>query len=231
MWSSKGAGRVVVMAWVVLALWWTPQTASAQDFSVVRDHVGRQYLLVGGQVGLWLGSGTVDGLPDVDGNTPRIGDFNTRAWGIGPVNVGLAQAVSRSVLFELRLGLGALFFEDDRLINQALDEEGESHVGFAFDAELIGRYAPADGGLTAALGVNVSRARLPGQSSTSVRVSPRFGYLTWGKDHRSFVIYEVGYQLPVINGFVPDISEAAQQRLTPIDSFWQGFNVAVTYGF
>lgn len=196
--------------------------------TIIPSNVGRQYLTAGFQSSLWLGSGTVRDLDELGQPAEKIGDFSTRAWGAGPAVVGIAHVVAPSLLFELRLGVGALVFEDDRLISTRLSKEGKAHVGLLLEAEVLGRYFH-DSGLTASLGGNLGRVGLPEGSGAVMRLSPRVGWISWTPSLDGFFLAELGYQFPVINGLIPDFDIDAREA--PIDSTWHVVTVAVSWGF
>ncbi len=209
----------------------TSSAALAQDrerrFEVVYTLVGRQFLTFGGHGDLWIGSGTIDTLASGGVEARRVGSFTDRAWSAG-LTVGLAQVVSPSVIFEVRLGAGAILFEDDRLVSGDLDGRGEPHLGHKIEAEIIGRWFSTQGP-TAGLGANLASLGLPDKSSTSMSLSPRLGWIWWGERFEDFVQVELGYQFPFVNGFIPDIEGA--QRPPPVQTTWHGLNVALQWGF
>lgn len=205
-WRLKGPGRV----------------------TVIESPVGRQFVLLGGQLATWWGDGTIRALIDEGELSDEARSASTRAYHVGPIHVGFAHVVAPQWLFELRLGLGVMVFEDDRLLRLDFPEEGDVHVGLTLSAEVLGRYV-SDLGLTGALGVQLARQRLPDAWSTSMNLSPRLGYLAWGARRRSFVLYEVGAQVPMINGFIPDNPQAGREA--PIESTWAAATLSVTWGF
>jgi hypothetical protein len=192
------------------------------------SQVGRQYLMVGAQGSAWFGSGSISTLSQGDIPAQSLGNFSDRAWGAGPLFVGLAHVVAPSVIFELRLGAGAHIFENDRLVSKRLESKGELHVGHMIEAEIIGRYFNGSGP-TFALGANLGNVGLTEASSTLMRISPRAGWMVWDKYFDSFWMVEAGYQFPIINGLIPDIE--GTQQTQPIESMWHVVTLAVTWGF
>ncbi len=191
--------------------------------------VGRQFLLVGGRLGFWLGSGQIRALPEGDATTgPLLAEVSLdRAYPIGPIMVGLAHVVADSIHFEARVGIGAVVFENDRLIDSELKADGGAHVGVALEAEILGRYV-FDSGFTAAFALNFGSVGLPNERGALLRPSPRVGYLDWAANYRSFFLVEVGYQFPFINGLEPDVRGALT---SPIDSSWHMMVLSATWGY
>jgi hypothetical protein len=195
-------------AWAQVGPTWTP--------------VGRQYAEVGLGVSGWWGSGEVTREGEVAEAS------STWALGGGPVFVGFGHVVSASALLELRLGLGALWFADDRLINARLPREGSGHVGVTLEAELLGRWF-GEAGWTGALGINLGSVGLPEARGSLFRLSPRVGYLLWSEGYQGFWLWEVGYQVPLINGLVPDVQGAGVEA--PVSSWWHVVTASVSWGF
>jgi hypothetical protein len=220
-----------LLAVVVVVLAAIPAAALAADppqTIVVRSPVGKQYALVGVGSSLWLGSGAIRTL-DNDGRLDQtVGEYDDRAWGVGPVWVGLSQMVSPSVMFEARLGAGALVFENDRLVSNDLSGRGDTHVGLLLEAEVLGRYLTSSG-LAFSMGVNFGSVALPDSTGALMRASPRVGYLQWTEHFEGFWLLEAGYQFPVINGLEPDIEGV--RRDPPVTSTWHIITLGVTRGF
>jgi hypothetical protein len=198
-----------------------PTHAYAQSLSW--SPVGRQYASWGVEGSAWFGAGTVT---DLDG--AHVGDFSTRAWGLGPLKLGISHVVAGSTMFELRLGAGALAFEDDRLLSQDLDAQGDPHVGALIEGEFLGRWMAQWGG-TASLGVNLARVRLPGAWGGLLRASPRLGWMWWEPGFAGYNLLELGYQYPVVNGLTPNIPDAGTR--SPVTSQWHVVTLSWTQGF
>jgi hypothetical protein len=216
----------------VLVVWAAaPATALADRPGTtlgVRPPLGRQYALVGVGTSAWFGSGTIREL-NRDGRLgAEVGEFSDRAWGVGPVWVGIGHMVARSVMFEGRFGLGALVFENDRLVSAVLDGRGKSHVGLTIEAEVLGRYI-ARSGLTAGMGINIGSVGIPDGTGALLRASPRAGFLRWDTGFEGFWLFEIGYQIPVIDGLEPDI--AGVRFHPPVNANWHIVTAAVTRGF
>lgn len=188
--------------------------------------VGKQFFLWGLQASAWFGQGSIETVTDDGSPRTHLGDFSDRAWGIGPLNIGFAHVVAREVLFELRLGAGAVFFENDRLVSQDLKAEGGAHVGLELEAEVIGRYF-TESGFSVALGMNMGSTGLPDESAAALKISPRIGYLDWEEGYKGYTLWEVGYQIPII-GLVPDVEGAGIEP--PIESTWHIVTLSVTFG-
>ncbi len=202
--------------------------AADQPTLIVRSPVGKQYALVGAGSSLWLGSGSVSTLDNEGRIDQRVGTFDDRAWGLGPVWVGLSHMVAPRVMFEARVGAGALFFENDRLVSTDLTGQGATHVGLLLEAEVLGRYLSASG-LALGMGVNFGSVGLPDSTGALLRASPRAGYLHWDERFDGFWLFELGYQFPVINGLEPDIDGV--RRDPPVTSTWHIITLGVTRGF
>ena len=221
--------RVVVVCTLIVLLFAAGAAAAqAPPTIVVRTPVGKQYALIGGGTAAWFGRGKVRSV-EADGTLgATVGTYSDRAWGLGPVWVGLSQMVAARVMFEARVGVGALAFENDRLISSDLTGQGSTHVGLLLEAEVLGRYL-SPGGIAAGLGVNFGSVGLPDGTGALLRASPRVGYLHWLDRFEGFWLFEVGYQFPVINGLEPDIDGV---RLDPaVTSSWHIVTLGVTRGF
>ena len=197
-------------------------------FEVITTPVGRQYLTFGLQSSFWVGSGTINELEPGGAKGALVGDFTDLAFGAGPVWVGLTQVVTEAVAFEVRLGAGVHVFENDRLVSTRLDAQGSVHVGHMLEVELMGRYE-APSGLSLGLGANLGNVGLPDASSTLMRISGRLGWRIWDERWTGFTLVEVGYQFPLINGFIPDIDGV--DRDPPISSNWHALTAAISWGF
>lgn len=195
---------------------------------MVRSPVGKQYGLVGVGTSLWLGQGTVRTLDNEGRIEAKVGDYSDRAWGLGPAWVGLSHMVAHNVMFEARLGAGALYFENDRLISRELTGEGDGHTGLLLEAEIMGRYL-SRAGVTLGMGVNIGSVGLPDGTGALLRASPRVGYLHWLDRYEGFWLVELGYQFPVINGLEPDIDGVRFDP--PITSSWHILTVGISRGF
>ena len=224
----RAAAILISLMLVSLCAGAVAQEAPKRRFEVITTPVGKQYLTLGFQSSAWLGSGTLHELEEGGQKGALIGAFSDKAFGIGPVSVGLTHVVTASVIFEVRLGGGVHLFENDRLVSQRLSGEGEPHVGHMLEAEIVGRWH-SPSGPTLGVGTNLGNVGLPEGSSTLMRVSPRAGWYLWQDRWAGFTLVEVGYQFPVINGFIPDI--AGVDRDPPIASTWHALNAAVIWGF
>lgn len=238
------AARVVAM--LVGALWaWTggADAAQAQDKRpptykapskpgdvplLISRPRGRQFATVGLSGSLWLGSGTVSTLSAQGEVGDPIGTFDEQAWGIGPLTVGLVHFVTSSVLFDAHIGLGAVHFTSDRLISTDLDAEGEPHTGLLVHGEMRGRWL-GESGVTAALGLGLTSAGMPDSTGGLMTLTPYIGYLSWKQGYTGFWLVDVGYGWPLINGLIPEFSDARLDL--PIESRWQQLKLSVRLGF
>jgi hypothetical protein len=216
----RHAGAALVALWLCLGA----SSAGAQQGPTLNP-VGRQFLELGVQASAWVGQGSVRSVPE-DGGQLR-GEYDAVAVGAGPFSVGFSHVVSLGVMLESRVGVGAMWFSDDRLIHASLPTEGDSHLGFVWEVELLGRFFN-DAGWTAALGLNMGSVGLPKERAALFRLSPRLGYLSWDQGYTGYWLVEVGYQLPVI-GPLPDVPDAGVR--SPVESTWHSANLAITWGF
>lgn len=202
-----------------------PAAAEPGRVLVVRSPVGRQYLTLGAEAGAWLGTGTLRALP-ADGGA-ILAEPTDPAAALGPVTVGIAHVLARSVIFEVRLGGGAVLFPDDRLISTRLASPGKLHVGWQAGGEVIGRYFGASG-FTAGLGMQLAGIGLPEASSRYLRVAPRVGWIGWDDRFDSFFTVELALGGLLINGLIPDFQGPDE---APIESQWGTAGVYVGWGF
>ncbi len=205
---------------VLLGLGLLPASALAQDIQIVRRGAkGKQYGMIGLEGGYWLGSGDIR-----DGAETRTAESQAPVY--GPVWIGIHHAITNRVHFGLRLGAGAVAFSNDQLIRLPEDADNGAHLGLLLSSEVIGRYV-AKSGFTAGLGMNLVRVGLPDASGAAVRLHPRLGYMHFFPKYEGFWIYEVGYQVPIVNGLVPEQDKVAEP---PVDSTWHMLSISVGVG-
>ena len=195
---------------------------------IIRTPVGRQFFVLGFQSSYWLGTGSISALDGNGGVAEPVGDFTDHGVGIGPLYIGLLHVVTNRVLFEGRVGMGALWFANDRLLSNDLSAEGEPHLGLQINAEIRARTV-TPGGLTGSLGRNLLRASLPDSSGGLLGVSPTVGYFSWDEGYSGFWLVEVGYSYPLINGMTPEFNDVGSEH--PIDSTWQQFTLSFEIGY
>lgn len=220
-WSTSVLAAILLVSWTVHAQQ-RPETI------VAYTPAGKQYALVGTGASVWFGSGTISTLEEDGTLGPEVGRYADNAWAAGPVWVGIAHMVTHRVMFEARVGAGALVFPNDRLVSARLEGNGRAHTGLLLEAEVLGRYVSRSG-VTGSLGVNIGSVGLPDDTGALLRASPRLGYLNWGDGFRDFMLFELGYQFPVINGLEPDIQGVRFHP--PIRTTWHVLLAAVTWGF
>lgn len=216
--------KIAVALWVTLGMLLVGSSAQAQ-LGPAWTPVGRQFIEVGAQASAWLGQGTVRAIPEEGGQVQ--GEYEATALGAGPFSLGFSHVVSGGVMLEARLGVGALWFSDDRLLNASLPTQGDSHLGFVWEVELLGRLFQ-ESGWTAALGLDMGSVGLPQERAALFRLSPRLGYLAWEEGYVGYWLVELGYQFPVI-GPQPDVPDAGVR--SPVESTWHSVNLAITWGF
>lgn len=208
-----------------LLIFASPRSGFAQDVKLPR--VGQQY----GSVGVMVQPGFLYDPTFPTGRTASGNSWNrlTPAAG-GVLQLGFHQIVTRRFMMAAEAQIG-LQWLDEHTANAQGQADSESVL--AWQLGLLGRWLPFGerAGWHVGLGPSFYRAYLEGSALQMLGIDLRAGKFLWQAE-RSFVLLEVGYVIPALQG-LDKPTKFSTGRRNDVVSDWtfHRFGLSIQYGF
>jgi hypothetical protein len=202
-----------------LAVAVSPGEASAQDVHLPR--VGQQFFSVGGS----LQPGFL-----YDRTSPNERRWNTVApTGAGTLRGGFHQILSESLIMSAEVDVGLQWLNEHTAHTNG---RANSEFAFGWQAGILGRWMPAGerAGWAIGAGPHWYNLYLADQPLQSLGVDLRAGHYIW-ESSEEFVLLELGYSIPLIQGLKRDSNYAEESSSVPKNWTFHRFSISIQYGF
>lgn len=197
----------------------TPSRLEAQTVRMPR--IGQQF----GTVGATLQPGFL-----YDPNAPSDRRWSpVAATGAGTLRFGFHQIVAETFIMSAEADVALQWLNEH---TAAPTGRADSEIGFAWQVGLVGRWLVAGerAGWMLGGGPHWYNAYLDASPVQSLGVDLRAGRYLW-QTTESFVLLEVGYAIPVVQGLVRGTTAGGGSNRSPKSWTFHRFSVSLQYGF